>query len=321
MSHACRICGNEIANVRHLAREMMLGLGDEFEYLECSACGTLQLIEVPDLQRYYPPNYYSFKNADGPRDRIAGLLARFYLKLSGGPGYRVVSSVLDLFDFEARVVDRGLGVLSVLRLNLDRTSRILDVGCGSGKLLEALKGYGFRSVTGIDPFLEGDQELPDGVRLLKRDIAALEGKFDLIMFHHSFEHLADPGSALRHARRLLGAGGKCLVRIPLVNRAWERYGVNWVGLDAPRHIFLFTERSFRLLAERCGFEVNEVVYDSTSFQFSASEQYLTGVTLTDPKGEGMFTRRQIARWSNEARQLNREGRGDQAAFYLRLKDQ
>jgi|GEM_PF-5382685 hypothetical protein len=33
----------------------MLGLGDPFDYLECSACGCVQLLNIPaDMRRYYP---------------------------------------------------------------------------------------------------------------------------------------------------------------------------------------------------------------------------------------------------------------------------
>jgi hypothetical protein len=55
----CRICENSENNRLHRAREMMFGLRDEFDYLECARCGTLQIADVPDLSRYYPQDYYS----------------------------------------------------------------------------------------------------------------------------------------------------------------------------------------------------------------------------------------------------------------------
>ncbi len=39
----------------------MYGLGGTVQYRECSRCGSLATVEVPDgLGRYYPPGYYSF---------------------------------------------------------------------------------------------------------------------------------------------------------------------------------------------------------------------------------------------------------------------
>src|SRR5262245_13065920 len=61
----CRICAGDLSTV-HSAREMMLGLRDQFHYGECDGCGSLQLLNVPeDLGRYYPADYYSLQ----PRPR------------------------------------------------------------------------------------------------------------------------------------------------------------------------------------------------------------------------------------------------------------
>ena len=48
----CAICGNQPNNTIHIAREMMFGLRDAFRYLECAACGCVQLLDVPsDMSR------------------------------------------------------------------------------------------------------------------------------------------------------------------------------------------------------------------------------------------------------------------------------
>src|SRR5687768_9556357 len=60
---SCKICGNAINNKIHEAREMMFGLKEKFEYLECSACFCLQLASIPDsFEPYYPQEYYSYHN-------------------------------------------------------------------------------------------------------------------------------------------------------------------------------------------------------------------------------------------------------------------
>ncbi len=59
---ACRICGNREGNRTHQVREMMYGMDERFDYLECSACGCLQIAQVPeDLGRYYPADYWQFQ--------------------------------------------------------------------------------------------------------------------------------------------------------------------------------------------------------------------------------------------------------------------
>src|SRR3712207_3434389 len=89
---ACRVCGNSSGNRVHRAREMFAGTRDEFDYVECAACGTLHIREVPDLRPYYAAGYYSLRPpeqggaAAGLKRRLArrarsfirGRAARYY---------------------------------------------------------------------------------------------------------------------------------------------------------------------------------------------------------------------------------------------------
>jgi hypothetical protein len=99
------------------------------------------------------------------------------------------------------------------------------------------------NVLGIDPFLAEDIRYHNGLQILKKAIAELANEWDLIMFHHAFEHVPDPFETLQAASRLLSRHGVCLMRTPRVSsQAWERYGVNWVQIDAPRHFFIHLPR-------------------------------------------------------------------------------
>ena len=100
--------------------------------------------------------------------------------------------------------------------------------------------------------------------------------------------------------RLLSDNGVCLLRIPVKSDyIWQRYGVDWVQLDAPRHFFLHTMRSLRLLAEKSGLRIEDSVFDSTEFQFWGSEQYNKDIPLraqnsyyVNPTGS-IFTTREL----------------------------
>lgn len=295
---------------------MMFGTRDEFQYLECSNCGTLQIAEIPDLAAYYPKTYYSFDlgETEGLKQRLSAVATQAFYRTRNLPFAKQLFSIAGV---DARLVDRGIGLNSVLKLDPSRTARVLDVGCGSAELLRVLSRLGFTSLTGIDKFLSSDTQQP-GLTLRAAEIAEIDGEFDLVMFHHSLEHVPDPIAALKDAHRLLTDGGTCLVRIPLVSYAWEKYGVNWVGLDPPRHLFLLTEQTMRNIAEDTGFTVLDVVYDSTSFQFSASQKYSLDIPLVG--SDEIFSKHQLRKWDEEAKDLNRQGRGDQAAFFLRKQD-
>lgn len=320
MSLVCRVCGNNKENSSILAREMMFGTRKEFDYLECSDCGTLQICTVPDLSCHYPPGYLSFDSealiGRTAIQRMAVPLVGKYL-LTG-------KNLIGKWILQRRPWLEGYFPESLRKfpIGLRFDSRILDFGCGTGSLLQSLHYFGFRDLTGADAFIEKDIFYPTGVKIYKLGLDELEPAFDVIMLHHSFEHLPDPAGALEQIRRLMRPESRCIIRIPVINYAWEKYGANWVQMDPPRHLFLYSEKAFRGLAEKAGLSIEHVYFDSSAFQFWGSEQYKLDIPLTDERsrwmnGAGPFTDSQIDSWTVEAEQLNRKNRGDMACFYLR----
>jgi SAM-dependent methyltransferase len=194
------------------------------------------------------------------------------------------------------------------------------VGTGDGALVLALRRLGFHAAVGVEPNIERDV-VDGGALVVQRGrIEDVAGPFEIVMLHHSFEHMDRPLAALREVRRLLVAGGTCVLRIPVFpSWAWERYGTAWVQLDAPRHLFLHSVGSVRRLAAEAGLTVRDVVHDSGPLQFWGSERYEEGLPLFVPGAPRRarvrdFLRRH--RLGREAARLNAEGRGDQATFYL-----
>jgi len=134
------------------------------------------------------------------------------------------------------------------------------------------------------------------------------------MLHHSLEHLVDPLAALDACKGLLADDGRVLVRIPLAGKyAWHKYGVNWVQLDAPRHLFLYSEPAFCRTAERAGFAVEKILFDSTAYQILGSEQVARKV----PISQGLIhPPAEYLRVQAFADELNAANDGDQACFIL-----
>jgi SAM-dependent methyltransferase len=302
--------GGELA-----AREMMLGTRDPFTYGECEGCGTLVLLDPPaDLGRYYPADYYSMRPP-----RRARLPVRIAKRL------RAEASVRGM-DRLARAIGRGAAPpwAEWLRIaGLDRSARICDIGCGNGELLFQMRDEGFGVLVGADPFIAAPIS-ERGVEVHKTTAEGLGGEFDLVMLNHALEHVPDPLATLAAARALLAPGGTLLVRVPVAGCwAWRHYGVDWVGLDAPRHLFVPSEGGLRAAFAAIGLEPLELLYDSTEMQFWRSEQYRRDVALfepashqVDPRGSP-FSGGQLREWSERAEQLNRAGDGDTAAVFGR----
>jgi len=211
--------------------------------------------------------------------------------------------------------------LAKLRLGLD--DQVLDVGSGAGSLLFYMRGLGFTNLEGVDPYIDADMEF-ERIAIHKAQLSDLDGLHDLVMFHHSLEHMPDPVVALKEAARLTKVGKHILIRVPVAGTyAWRTYKMNWVQFDAPRHIFLHTEKSIKILANQAGLVLERVLYDSSAFQFWGSEQYLKDIplrsneSLAKPGGRVLFSENEIARFEEKAMALNITGDVDQACFFLR----
>ncbi len=314
----CRICGGAAAR-RIEAREMMFGTRERFEYLECGACGCLQIAEIPsDLARFYPPTYHARVAAPAFGGAFKRTARRLAATLVGAvPGLARLHPAL-AHDAQVLAPYRALG--------LARRARILDVGGGGGQHVATLRAFGFPRALGVDRFIAEDVSDPRGRVLVRRgDLAGLAGPYDLIELNHSLEHMPDQAGVLRGCRALLAPGGVVRVRVPTVtSEAWARYGADWVQLDAPRHLYLHSHRSLAHAASAAGLAVVALECDSTAFQFWGSEQYRRDIPLFAPTSYAVdpaaapFSAADIARFAAEADRLNQAHRGDQIVALLHV---
>jgi SAM-dependent methyltransferase len=311
---------------------MMFGFRDRFTYFQCSRCGCLQIAAIPpNMAKYYPDTYYAYVgDPSSPLDpgwtpkKIASRLRNRYEILHRGIVGRMLHEIRPE-EGVAACVAKHFPANSISDAHLTARSRVLDVGCGAGELLLALRSAGFRHLLGIDQYPAG-QSMLRAPLIQNREIHEVSGQWDLVMFHHSFEHIADQKGTLDAVVRLLAPGGVCLIRVPVASsHAWKHYGVDWVQLDAPRHFFLHTEESLHRLAGDAGLEISKVVFDSSAFQFEGSELYRRDIPLhssnpADAQARASaFTPEERAAMRQRARELNALRRGDQAAFYLRKR--
>jgi SAM-dependent methyltransferase len=320
MTLRCRICGNTQGHERYAVREMYFGTREKFEYFRCGSCGCLQIVDIPpDMQKYYPAEYHSFdkiKEEKGMKRRL-GIKRNEYALFGKGFLGRL------LYDMRPPLMPFQL----IGRICRTKEHSFLDIGCGSGMLPYYLRDLGIKDVTGIDPFIDSDISYPSGLKILKKSLEEFADEagrtFDTVMFNHSLEHMPAPGKALENAGRLLKDDGTVMIRIPTVSSyAWEYYRTDWVQLDAPRHFFLFSAESIDILAKKEGFIRYDTVYDSNEFQFWGSEQYRRDVPMESTKsykhgGTSLFSKRDLDTFRARAAQLNRQGRGDMAGFYLK----
>jgi SAM-dependent methyltransferase len=148
----------------------------------------------------------------------------------------------------------------IRHLPMTPSGRLLDIGCGNGDWLRDMARLGW-----IAEGLEPDEAAvaaarASGVRvtqgtLADPDLDAYAGAFDAITLSHVIEHVHDPAEDLRRIFRLLRPGGLVWMATPNLEALGFRYfGRDWLGLDPPRHLVLFTRASLEHLVRRAGLE-------------------------------------------------------------------
>jgi SAM-dependent methyltransferase len=135
--------------------------------------------------------------------------------------------------------------------------RVLDVGCGTGEFLVAMRDAGWE-VAGIEPHPPSAwiaRETGLEVQQSSFHEADLpERAFDAVTLNHVIEHLHDPAAALSRCRELLQPGGTLWVATPNADAlGHRRFGPAWFGLDPPRHLVVLTPRALEGLLREAGF--------------------------------------------------------------------
>lgn len=290
---------------RFMAREMMFGWREPFAYLECSHCKSLQIELVPaDLSRFYPSDYYAHHVPSSLIHQPSALrtIAASLLIL---PGASLLTQRLqERYPF-----------LHWARLgNISQNSAVLDVGCGAGVHLRRLRRWGFRNLTGIDPFLLEELREP-GLQLLRLNLTDVSDRFDLVMLHHVLEHLPDPLTALRQAAARMNPSGRLLVRLPLADTPLAReYDIDWHNLDAPRHLVIPSRAGLLRLFAEAGLELIHEEYDSHVLTVFYSECYRRNIAMHETTAPEHVPPDPAAR--QRVAQLNKAGSGDYGVFVL-----
>ena len=142
------------------------------------------------------------------------------------------------------------------RLPLPRSARVLDVGCGTGTILESFSRRYQASGTDVAP-----QAIEFCRRrgLTELHLGPLEqyprsAPFDLLTMLDMLEHVEDDGSLLQAAHRLLRQGGHILVAVPAFPSLWSKHD------EILHHKRRYTRRALRRVIEGAGFTVEHLTF-------------------------------------------------------------
>jgi SAM-dependent methyltransferase len=222
----CNCCGGN--------RSAPFAAGRDYEYdtsdtwvtaVRCLDCGLVYLNPRPAaaaLPTIYPDNYYAYDFTGSMpamvrwvKDRVDAMKVRLYLRLLPGSG------------------------------------RILDVGCGDGRILDMLRRHGR-----ADWDLWGVEFSDSAAAHARRagytvvvgrfeDVELEPASLDLMIMNQLIEHVDDPRAMIAKARAALRPGGHLIIETPNIDSLDARLFRRryWGGYHFPRHFTLFDART------------------------------------------------------------------------------
>ena len=190
------------------------------------------------------------------------------------------------------------GVLRQIPVSFSAPSpSVLDVGCGSGALSEAIKQKGYE-VWGLEENEEAagraSARIDRVMRLNLHDFEAVrsavgERRFDYLVFSDVLEHVYDPFSVLREYLRLVKEGGRVVISVPnalvWTNRLsflFGRFEYADTGVMDRTHMRWFTFRSAKRLVRAAGCRLERVDY--TPFVVRAALPLIKKFMRSGPEG-------------------------------------
>lgn len=148
---------------------------------------------------------------------------RFYTDLSKYEDQSTASGGGDKFYDAQRLKQTALDIQKVLS---DKSASILDIGCGNGGLLYALKLNGYNKLIGLDPSRKCVLNvIKQGITAVAGNIfsATFDAQFDCIILSHVLEHIYDLQKAIRNVTSWLRVGGILYIEVPDASRYSDYY--------------------------------------------------------------------------------------------------
>lgn len=170
-------------------------------------------------------------------------------------------------------------VLAVAERVVPAGGAVLDIGCGTGFVLERFQERYQACGLELSP-IALDQCRRRGLHGVwsgsAEDLSAVAGRlFDAVLFLDVLEHLDDDGAALRGARELLAPGGVVLVTVPAFQFLWSQHDV------ANQHRRRYRRRELEALLTRNGFTVERSSYFNTVlFPVALAQRWIARVLGT-----------------------------------------
>ena len=215
-----------------------------FNFDQCANCQLVFLnprVNLDNLKDYYTSHYLPYRGSEAWGK---------YSKLVEGSQKK-----LDL-----KRVNRVKEMCSVSPKSL-----ILDVGCGNPSFLKACQQELNCKTMGIDFSDEGWKEQSTLFKGLDLQVAEIKDlslnlKPDIITMWHYLEHDYTPLENLTYLKSIAKPSTTLIIEIPNFDSiSRKKYNENWSGWHTPRHTSLFSPDNIKLLLDKSGWNVSQLL--------------------------------------------------------------
>jgi 2-polyprenyl-3-methyl-5-hydroxy-6-metoxy-1,4-benzoquinol methylase len=220
----CPICGQTETREWQRAPDRLHGRQEQYTLFRCAACSLVWLSNPPqpaEMHLHYTDSYDKLISSAGENS-------------------------------PARWRDRNAALAPY-----KQSGTLLDLGCSSGAFLQSLSGKGW-DLFGIEMSEKSAKQAhaKSGAHVFVGDILDAQfssESFDVITCFDVFEHLYEPRRVMSRIAEWLKPGGIFYVLVPNVDSAEGHiFGSYWHGLELPRHLFHYSPKSLKYLAESVG---------------------------------------------------------------------
>jgi SAM-dependent methyltransferase len=268
----CDLCGStEVDLVATLPDPERIAPG-EFDVVLCRHCGLQFVNPRPDksaIGTCYPVSYYAFS---GHQKNVQRPTLRKKIKAAIRSSRALSTLASYLPGVRAAAIDTPFEEDFNYWMP---TGAILEVGCGSGGVLDIMQNNGWRTV-GIEPSSEaallaqenghqifvlgGDDEYPEGLT---------QQRFDLIYLSHSLEHMHFPTRSLNNLGGLLKRStGRMVIEVPNAESLLTYlFGEMTPIYDVPRHLYFFSPDTLSAMLKKAGYRIESMRVFSRPNQF------------------------------------------------------
>ncbi len=252
---SCPVCNSKKIFKKEEIKDHFLSK-ESFSLYECKDCQVLFTNPRPEdkeLGKYYDSKEYLSHSTkqNGIFGKTYALLRRFNIQRK----YQIVQNLISI-------------------------GKILDIGCGTGELLNFFQQRNWEC-EGIEPNIMAKEFAKTKYHLNVNDeshIRKIQNKsFDIISMWHVLEHVPNINKRMEEVHRLLKNNGYLIIAIPNLT-SWDAgfYKTYWAGYDVPRHLYHFTPEAFQLFANKHNLQIIDILplkLDSYYVSF-LSEKYL-----------------------------------------------